>query len=188
MEILEITISSHSCSGAIPDPEPWSRDMYTHMHVVPTHTYIYMCPMCMYSHVCSCPHIYACMCNAQMHVYINLRVDILYTHACTYAPASVYTYAHVHAHVNMCKLSNTCCIYMCNIRVDTHTRACTDVSTYTNTVYLHADNQHTCTLCAHTCKHTHSLCGHSYTCLHMHTPSPEDTLQMHEVVISSEGG
>lgn len=167
-EILELTISSHLCSGAIPDPEPWSRDMYTHTHVVPTHTHICTCPICMCSHVCSCPHMYARMCNAQVHVYINLHVDILYTHAWTYAPASMYTYAYMHAYVNMCKLSNTRCIYLCNIRVDTHSSACTDVGTYTQCAYMQTTSSHV--HCVHT--HAHTLTPyvdthtHACTCTH----------------------
>lgn len=76
----------------------------------------------------------------------------------------------MHTCVNMCKLANTRCVYSRNIRVGTHTHICTDVGTYTNTVYLHADTQHTCTLHTHT--HANTLTtyvdthNHAYMCTH----------------------
>ena len=152
---------------------------HTHMHV--SHMHVFTC-MLMPSHVCM--HVQctgACIHKSTCGHTIHTCMDM-----CTCKHVYMYTYAHMHAHVNMYKLSNTRCIYLCNMRVDTHASACTDVGAYTQCACMQTTSTHV--HCVHTHAHTHILCGHTYTRLHVHTPSPEDTLQMHEVVVSSEGG
>lgn len=179
VEILEITISSHSCSGAIPDPEPWSR-AYPHTHAVPTHTYIYTCPICVYSHARShvCMHVQCT--DACIHIYTCGRT----IHICMYACISEHVCTHMHTCEHVYTRKHMLYILV-DIRVGTHIHTCTDVGTYTNTVYLHADTQHICTLHTHTHANTHPMWTHMNTLTRAHT-SPEDTLQMHEVAVSSE--
>ena len=76
----------------------------------------------------------------------------------------------MHTYVNMCKLANTRCVYLCNIRVGTHTHICTDVGTYTNTVtYMQTPNTRVHCTHTHTQTHSHPMWTHINTLTRAHT-------------------
>lgn len=83
---------------------------------------------------CTDACIHLSTCGRTIHICVDLCI-------CEHVYIS-----HMHTYVNMCKLANTRCVYLCNIRVGTHTHICTDVGTYTNTVtYMQTPN--TCVHC-----------------------------------------
>ena len=153
VEILEITISSHSCSGAIPDPEPWSR-AYPHTHAVPTHTYIYTCPICVYSHVRS----HVCMHVQCTDACIHISTCGHTIHICMYVCISEHVCTHMHTYVNMCILANTRCIYLWTYMwapISTHAQMW--APTQTQCTYTQTPN--TFVHCTRTHMQTHTLCG-----------------------------